>query len=250
MTAELVLNPAIQYVSVAGDETPTPSVIWDRAIQQGVINTAAGPTIASRSYALLHTAMYDAWAAYDADAVATQLWDNLQQPAISNTDANKTEAMSYAAYRVATELFPGDRAFFASVLTALGFDPSNATVDPTTPAGVGNLSAEALMQVRRNDGSNQLGGYDDTTGYVPTNRDASAVVDIERWTPERSPIDAPTGEVQPFLTPQWGQVLPFGLDSGSQLRPVAPEPFFVTGIDGSINFENRTVTLTDDRTLP
>jgi hypothetical protein len=55
--------------------------------------------------------MFDAWAAYDETAIATQLGDELQRPEAENTDANKTEAMSYSAYRVLTELFPGKIAY-------------------------------------------------------------------------------------------------------------------------------------------
>ena len=249
MTAELVINPATQYVSVAGDDTPTPSVIWDRAIQQAVINTAVGPTISARAYGLLHTAMYDAWAAYSPNGVATQLWNNLQRPTPEHTDANKTEAMSYAAYRVATELFPGDQALFDSVMEALGFDPTNSTTDTTTPAGIGNVSAEALMGVRRVDGSNQLGGYGDTTGYTPVNSSPDAIVDITRWTPERVPIDS-NGELQEFLTPQWGDIVPFALGEGSQVRPVPPQPFLLPGVEGSVDFQARTIALADGSVLP
>ncbi len=248
MTVELVLNPATQYVSVAGDETPTPSVIWDLAIQQAVINTAVGPTISSRAYGILHTAMYDAWAAYDPDAVATQLWDNLQRPSSENTDANKSTAMGYAAYRAATELFPTEQAIFDTVMGTLGLDPNNTTTDPSTPAGIGNLSAEALMNIRRVDGANQLNGYTDTTGYAPINVSPDAVVDITRWTPERVPIDS-DGDLQTFLTPQWGSIVPFGLNRGDQIRPVAPQPFLMPGVEGTVDLQNRTITLADGTVL-
>jgi hypothetical protein len=49
-------------------------------------------------------------------------------------------------------------------LAALGYDPANETLDPSTPAGVGNLAAKAMLDFRHNDDSNQLNGYADTTG--------------------------------------------------------------------------------------
>jgi hypothetical protein len=51
----------------------------------------------------------------------------------------------------------------------LGYDPANETLDPSTPAGVGNLAAKAVLDFRHNDDSNQLNGYADTTGYQSKN---------------------------------------------------------------------------------
>ena len=250
MPANLVLDPVDQLVTVSGDDTPTPSVFWDRVIQQAVIAESPGPTVASRAYGAMHTAMYEAWAAYDPNAVGTQLWDNLQRPASENTDANKTAAMSYAAYRVATELFPRQQATFDAVMSQLGLDPSNTTADTSTPAGIGNVSAEALMSIRRVDGSNQLNGYVDNTGYTPANASPEAGTDPFFWTPEHVPIDDSTARLQNFLTPQWGNVVPFGLNTGSQVRPVAPEPFLLPGVEGTVNSQTRTVTLANGQQLP
>ncbi|MDY6783060.1 MAG: calcium-binding protein [Cyanobacteriota bacterium] len=241
-SVELVLDPETQLVTV-NDSSPTVSVLWDRAAQQAVIDTAVGPTIASRAYAMVHTAIFDAWAAYDPTAIATQLNDDLQRPTSENTDTNKTEAMSYAAYRTLTELFPNQSEIFENLMEELGFDPNNATTDTTTAAGIGNISAEALLEFRRTDGSNQLNDYADTTGYEPVNPNPDQIVDITNWTPERVPIDDPNAPLQEFLTPQWGEVTPFGLDSGDELRPVAPEPFLL--VEGDVDLDARTITLED-----
>jgi len=243
-SVELILNPDTQLVTV-NDSSPTISVQWDWAVQQAVINMAVGPTIASRAYGILHTAMFDAWAAYDPEAIATQLGDELQRPTSENTDANKTEAMSYAAYHVLTDLFPNQQAIFDDLISELGFDPSNTTEDTTTAAGIGNVSAQELLEFRRSDGSNQLNNYVDTTGYESVNS-PDQIVEIERWTPERVPTDPQPGEeqdIQEFLTPQWGQVTPFGLDSGDQFRPEEPQPFLL--VDGDDNPEAGTITLAD-----
>ncbi len=238
---ELILDPDTQLVTV-NDDSPTISVLWDRAVQQAVINTAVGPTVASRAYSMVHTAIFDAWAAYDPTAIATQLGDDLQRPEAENTDANKTEAMSYSAYRVLTDLFPDQVGIFDQLMEGLGFDPSNITTDTTTAAGIGNVSAEALLEFRRQDGSNPLNNYVDTTGYQPVNTPEERV-DIELWTAEHVPIDDPNAPLQQFLTPQWGEVTPFGLDSGEQFRPEAPEPFLL--VEADVDFEARTITLED-----
>ncbi|MDJ0519050.1 MAG: calcium-binding protein [Trichodesmium sp. MO_231.B1] len=248
----LTVDPETQLVTVE-DVSPSISVLWDRAVQQAVINTAPGPTVASRAYGILHTATYDAWSAYDPLATSTQLGDNLQRPQSENTDANKTEAMSFAAYRVLSELFPSEVKIFNDVMAELGFYPDNTTTDTTTPAGIGNVSAEALLTFRRNDGSNQLGNdpngdgtpYSDISGYQPINSPGETT-NIEFWTPERVPIDALPGEeqrIQTFLTPQWGKVTPFSPTSLEEIRPEAPEPFLL--VPGEVDKQARTITLAD-----
>ena len=254
LMSTLIVDPVSQLVTV-DDASPTISVQWDRAAQQAIINSAVGPTITTRVLALVHTAMYDAWAAYDETAIATQQGDSLQRPSAENTDANKSEAMSMAAYRVLTELFPAQSSIFDTLLAELGYNSANTSTDTTTPAGIGNVSAEALMSVRRGDGSNQLGTdangtlgvpYSDISGYTPTNSTGDPI-DITLWTPEFVPIDATPGteiRIQSFLTPHWGDVTPFSLSSGSQLRPVAPEPFLL--VDGTVNLAAGTITLADN----
>ena len=252
-SSTLNLNPGSQRVTV-DDPTPTISILWDRAVQEAVIDTAPGPTVASRAYSILHTAMFDAWAAYDEKAIATQLGDDLQRPEAEITEANKEEAMSFAAYRVLTELFPDQTEMFDELMTQLGFDPNNTTIDTNTAAGVGNVSAEALLEFRLDDGSNQTGEalngtpgvpYSDISDYQPVNPPGDPI-DIERWTPELVPIDAEPGEenaIQTFLTPHWGNVTPFALESGEQFRPEAPEPFLI--VEGEVDLEAQTITLED-----
>ncbi len=249
----LTVNPETQLVTVE-NTSPTVSVLWDRAVQQAVINTAPGPTIGSRASAILHTATYDAWSAYDPLATSTQLGDDLQRPQSENIDANKTEAMSFAAYRVLSELFPTQIEIFNDVMTELGLDPNNTTTDTSTPAGIGNISAEALLAFRRNDGSNQLGNhpngdgtpYSNISGYQATNLPGETT-NIELWTPEPVPIDALPGEeerIQTFLTPQWEYVTPFGITSLEEIRPEAPEPFLL--VDGEVDLATQTITLADN----
>ena len=250
---KLNLNPETQLVTV-DDPSPTISVLWDQAVQQAVINTAVGPTIASRAYGMVHTAIFDAWAAYDPKAISTQLGDTLQRPEAEITEDNKEEAMSFAAYRVLTELFPDQVDIFNELMVQLDFDPNNTTTDTTTAAGIGNISAQTLLQFRLLDGSNQDGNhplgtlgvpYSDISGYEPVNPPGNPL-DIERWTPELVPIDAEPGQedtIQNFLTPHWGDVTPFALESGAQFRPEAPEPFLL--VEGDVDLEAQTITLED-----
>jgi hypothetical protein len=85
---------------------------WNEALLQAVRDSRLGPPIAARALAIVHTCMYDAWAAYDKDATGTRLGAALRRPANERKLVNKREAVSYAAYRAARDLFPGDADLF------------------------------------------------------------------------------------------------------------------------------------------
>jgi hypothetical protein len=239
------------------DASPTVSSLWSTVAQDAVRIARSGPTIAARVYGMVHTAMYDAWSAYDPQAQSTLMGDQLQRPASENTVRNKTRAMSYAAYRVLVDLYPAQKTLFDQTMMGLGFSPTNNSLNPATPTGIGNLMAKKLLEYRHQDGSNQLGNhpngapnvpYSDTIGYVPTNTEGN-LVDIERWTPERIPITNPTGPIQSFLTPHWGNVTPFGITSITDFRAPTPEPFLLVQ-GATVNYQAKTITLSNGTVLP
>ena len=248
---QLILNTATQLVTV-DDSSPTVSVLWDRAVQQAVINTAVGPTIASRAYSMVHTAMYDAWATYDLLAVPTQLGNELQRPKEEATEANKEEAMSYAAYRVLVDLFPDQTVIFTELMAQLGYDIEDDSLDTSSAVGIGYKAAKELLEFRHQDNANQLGdnsegiigvSYSDIGGYQSINT-VDNITNLELWNPEYVPIDDTAGTVQQYLTPHWGNVTPFALSSGEQYRPPAPEPFLL--VPAEVNLQSQTITLEDD----
>jgi hypothetical protein len=211
---------------VAAAPRPDDTVLrWNSALLQAVRNLRANPVVAARALAVTHSAMYDAWAAYDRKAVGTETGDSLRRPRAERTLANKRVAVSYAGYRALVDLFPSQKAvLFDPLLVELGLDPGNHSTDPASPAGVGNAAAAAVLAFRHADGSNQLGDlngglpYSDYTGYQPVNS-PDQIVDPNRW----QPLAGPTGP-QSFLAAHWGNVFPFGLSSGDEVRPRAPAP--------------------------
>jgi uncharacterized protein DUF6851/vanadium-dependent haloperoxidase-like protein len=214
---------------------------WNEAALQGVRDSKLGPPMVARALAIVHTCIFDAWAAYDHRAVGTRLGGALKRPPSERTLANINMAISFAAYRAAVDLLPGDRVgVFDPLMRRLGYDPANTTTDITTPAGVGNVSAGALLDFRHRDGANQLGdepggkpgvAYADYTGYASANApmdlgspfDPATVHDPNRWQPLRY-VDASGAVVtQAFAGAQWQQVTPFALTTVSQLRsPTGP----------------------------
>jgi len=205
------------------DKTSNDVILWNKAALQAIRDTRPGPTVVARNLAILHTGIYDAWSAYDPVAIGTQLGGTLRRPEQERTLDNKNKAISYAAYRTLVDLFPSEVTKFNNVMTSLGYDPTNTSTETSTAIGIGNVAAKALLDFRHYDGSNQLGdlhpgAYSDYTGYTPVNT-ADTINDPNRWQPLRVPDGKGGFVVQKFFTPQWGQVMPFALESRSQLRP-------------------------------
>jgi hypothetical protein len=219
----LFVTCTLALIATSAAAQPNVAVRWNETLLQSVRNTGFAPMFTARALAIVHTSMYDAWSAYDPVAVGTQLGGSLRRPAEEHTLANKERATSYAAYRSLKDLFPTQGALFDAAMGDLGFDPADTSTDPTTPTGIGNITAAAVIAFRHHDGSNQLGDenggapYSDYTGYVPVNG-PDEIVDPNRW----QPLKNPAGVVQTFLAPHWGLVAPFALTDPAQLRPAAP----------------------------
>lgn len=218
-------------------------LLWNQAALQGVRDARLGPPMVARALAIVHSCIYDAWAAYDRRAVGTRYGGALRRPAHERTLANLKAAISFAAYRAAADLFPTDRlSVFDPLMRQLGYDPANTTDDTTTAAGVGNVAARAILELRHHDGANQLGdesggspglAYADYTGYKPVNDpmdlrpgskfDPSTVHDANRWQPLRYVDSSGMLVTQSFVGAQWQHVRPFALTSVAQLRsPTGP----------------------------
>jgi len=187
----------------------------------------------ARALAIVHTCMYEAWAAYDQKAVGTQLGGSLRTHPSRRTLANKSKAISFAAYRAAVDLFPWDKAqIFDPLMASLGYDLNDVSADTTTPSGIGNVACAAVLAFRHTDGSNQMGDltasgtpYADYTGYEPKNlpsvvpvSDLSTVLDPNRWQPltyfNGTKVVTPT-----FVGAQWYKVTPFAMTSPDEFLP-------------------------------
>jgi hypothetical protein len=213
---------------------------WNDALLDGVRSSRLGPPMIARALAIAHTCMYDAWAAYDHKAVGTQLGGSLRRPPRERTLANLNEAVSFAAYRAAVDLFPGSAsAVFDPLMRDLGYDGADHSTDTSTPTGIGNAAARVVLDFHHRDGANQLGDapggaqgvpYADYTGYVPANDpmdirepfDPSAVHDPNAWQPLRY-VDGSGNVVTPgFVGAQWQRVTTFAVRPGSLRSSTGP----------------------------
>jgi membrane-associated phospholipid phosphatase len=199
---------------------------WNQAALDAIKTDKTNPPIASRNLAILETAVFDAvnglTAFYDAYKIDNGL----------NPGASVEAAASQAAYRVLTELYPNQKATFDGILNGYLQDlPAGDFV--TKGLAYGKAVAEAALASRANDGSKTVVPYTVST-------------EIGKW--------QPTSAVTSPLLPQWGQVTPFALESGSQFRPDAPpaltsteyaQDFNFTKDIGSLNSTTRTADQTE-----
>jgi hypothetical protein len=242
----LLLYPALSGAALAADAAwrarHRDSVVirWNEAYLQAVRESKLGPPMVARALAVGHTCIYDAWAAYDHKAVGTRLGGALRRPRRDRTPPNKTQAISFAAYRAGVDLFPGSiSTVFDPLMRDLGYDGADQATDLSTPAGVGNVAARAVLDFRHRDGANQLGdepggiagvAYSDYTGYVPINDpmdirapfDPTSVHDANSWQPLRY-VDGSGNVVTPgFVGAPWHLVTTFALAPGALRSSTGP----------------------------
>jgi hypothetical protein len=219
------------------DVLPADNVIlkWNHQLLETIKANPAGtgPVVTARALGVLHTATFDAWAAYDPVAKGTRLGSGLRRPSTEFTNANKSKAISFAAYKTLSWLFPARESTYRGLLAELY--PGYAT-DTSTPRTVGNTAAQAVIDYRNTDGSNQSGGYvdprsdSDPAKYKPVNT-WNNVTDPWRWQPlcVLTPAGVAAGKpairdpslscpdttpptyyaLQRPLSPHWGNVKPF-----------------------------------------
>lgn len=208
-------------------------LLWNQQLLDSIkANPAAtGPTRTARYLGILHTATYDAWAAYDAVAKGTRLGSQLRQPTAKRTLPNKTKAISYAAYRTLVALIPARKSFYDAQLAAQGFAPSES-MDRTTPEGVGNTAAQAVLDYRSTDGSAATKAYTSVNEWNKVNNPAkwqplcvltpAGVAAGAPMTPADGNCVGPNYVIQTFLTPQWGDVKMFSPVPASQYGVYGP----------------------------
>jgi hypothetical protein len=199
---------------------------WNEVLLHAIRNDFARPTVHARN--LYHTsgATWDAWAAYDDNAIAVLHHESLQA---ADVEAAREEAISYAAYRILKWRFansPGAEDTMQRIetmMSGLGYDPGVTSTTGNSPAALGNRIAQAYIDYGLNDYSNELGEYENLF-YEPVNEPLIAelpgnpdISDPNRWQPlafdifiDQSGNPFP-GFIPDFLSPEWGVVKPFAL---------------------------------------
>jgi PAP2 superfamily len=168
---------------------------WNSAALDAIRAGNTPPPIASRNLAILHASIYDA-----VNGIARTNEPYLVQSA-APASASRPAAASAAAHQALVDLFPANASSFDALHVAIlaGIPDS-----PHKRAGIvwGEFVANQILAARANDGSNAV---------VPPPVGSGPGV----WVPTPPAF-------LPYLLPQWGFVVPFGMNSSSQFRPPGP----------------------------
>jgi hypothetical protein len=130
---------------------------WNRLALRAIRSAQPGPALAARSLAILHTCIYNAWAAYDEHARQTAHGVAVRLPHAERSAASKASAMSHAAWRALRGFFPAQHDVFDARMAELGLD-SAAAGGPLSPAAIGRIQAASMLDFCQRGGAGRLGG--------------------------------------------------------------------------------------------
>ncbi|MBN8246058.1 MAG: vanadium-dependent haloperoxidase [Verrucomicrobia bacterium] len=252
---------------------------WNERILEGIRMDTPHPPGQARNLFSFSVCMYDAWAAYDANAVGFVYRGKHTAPDVA---AARREAISYAMYRMMLERHAFSRTATNQAvrnpefMSLLGYDPENVSRDTSTPAGVGNSVYDAVSAYFLEDGSRQSAGtpfptanppvaYPDypvghprryvfvngmmdpfRSGTMDTNNNNS-LLDVNKW--QRlivaGSIDQngfPQNPLQGYLGAQWLWVRSFSLSRTDENQPwIDPGPPPYLGTDRHQEFLDNLV---------
>lgn len=211
---------------------------WNEVLLEAIRSDAARPTVHAHNLYHISAAMYDAWAVYDSHAEPCFLgktwggynipFNGVPQP--ENIQVAQEIAISYAAYRIIAHRFqlsPGVINTYMNINTLMAnleLNPAITSINYADgdPAKLGNYIAYQMIQFGLQDGSNEAANYANDF-YTPVNPDLdvhnaamTGIVDPNRW--QRMAIanfvdqsGVAFNSSPPFLSAEWGEVVPFSL---------------------------------------
>ena len=219
--------------------------MWNELLLDAIRNDFARPTVHARNLWHVSAAMYDAWVIFKPTSTPYLFGQKVANFTCSNEPFNlpndilpaQEEAISYAAYRIIEKRFensPGARVIKAKaeeLMTSLAFDTSDNSLNYTngSAAALGNAIADCYLRFGLQDGANEQNNYANTV-YQPTNLPLELSINsagnpnisnLNRWQPLDIPgyIDQagnPITKPPEFLSPEWGQVIPFSLSENDK----------------------------------
>jgi hypothetical protein len=168
---------------------------WNNAALDAIRADRTAPPIASRSLAIVHVAIYDA-----VNGIA-RTHEPYLVPSAVPASASREAAATAAAHQTLVSLFPNHTSAFDALHAAILAGIPNR---PQKTHGItwGEFVATQILAARANDGSNAI--------VQPPGGSGPGV-----WIPTPPAF-------LPYLLPQWGFVVPFGMSSSSQFRPPGP----------------------------
>jgi hypothetical protein len=211
--------------------------LWNEALLNSIRTDLARPTVHARNLFHVSVAMYDAWAAYSTQSQPYLLGSAncpfRQFSVLSDVEAKRKEAISFAAYRLIRHRFarsPGvvaSRRMLDDLMLLQGYDIGNESRDYSSGSGaaLGNYIADCVIAYGLQDGANEANAYA-ALNYKAVNAPLPVsghgnpnMTDPDRWQPlafetfiDQSGNVFP-GATPPHVTPEWGRVKPFALQA-------------------------------------
>jgi hypothetical protein len=201
--------------------------------------------------------MWDAWAAYDSQAVGVL---HHERASAGNIETARDEAISYAAYRILSDRYAEavngstTLASLSLLMSRLGYNPANTLATGPTPAALGNRVAQSILAYASNDGAYDPAGFLDAIYYplnnpLPVEGSGTVMAYPNLWQPLRfenatTQNGQPAPLIQSFVGSHWGCVRPFALPSlaGSNLHlDPGPPPELGGATDATFKQDNLTV---------
>ncbi|QSQ21355.1 vanadium-dependent haloperoxidase [Pyxidicoccus parkwayensis] len=238
--------PAVVCPASAVDPRPSGSIArrWNEQLLNAIRRDVPRPTVHARNLYHVSAAMWDAWAAYDATADGVFV---SERHTASDVATARTEAISYAAYRVLVHRYakatggPTSEACFRAFMERLGYAPDDTVTTGDSPRALGNRIGQAIISMGADDGANEQNDYKDTTGFQFVNAPlvvetpAVTLADPSVWQPLNLAVSVTqngiltASGVQGYIGAHWRNVTPFALKrpdgGGLYLDPGAPPVF-------------------------
>ena len=199
---------------------------WNSTLLDAVRTASTTPPLASRNMAMVQAAVYDSVNSISKKYSPYKV--NIDAPVGASAEA----ATAASAHRVLVSLYPAQAIKFNDALqSSLAKIPDGKSKDDGI--AVGQQVADQIIALRSTDGITRV------VQYTPKTEPGS-------WVPT-PPAFAPG------LAPQWPQVTPFALTSGSQFRPSGPPALDTAKYAEELNFvkeigKNDSLTRTADQT--
>ena len=203
-----------------------PVVEWNGVMLNAVRTASTAPPLASRNMAMVHAAIYDAVNSISKKYSPYQV--NIDAPAGTSAEA----ATAAAAHRVLVTVYPAQAATFNE---AYASSLAKITDGKAKQDGIalGQQVADQIISSRSTDGITKVVQYTPKT-------------DPGSWVPTPPALAS-------ALAPQWAEVTPFAMTSGSQFRPSGPPALDSAKYAEEVNYikeigKSDSLTRTPDQT--
>lgn len=169
---------------------------WNEIMLQSVKTSAVPPPKASRAYAMVQSAVYDAVNSISRTHYQYQF---MEAPAAG---ASQEAAAAAAAHAVLRGLFPTQASSLDTSLNTTLSGIGGSAQSKADGQALGALIGNKMLTLRANDHSN----------------------DVQTYTPKSGPGFWRPEFGTPAVLPQWGNVTPFAMTSATQFRGTAHPP--------------------------